>query len=186
MIGLPGLVIEGIFTHLSVADGASEWEVTYTAEQLAAFEGVLADLHATGIDIPLVHALNSAGLLHGVRVGSSRLQVEPSTFNLQPVTRTLVRTGIAVYGLDPSSQVRCPPDFRPALAWKTQIAQVKELPPGSAVGYGAAYRTEGQERIAVIPVGYADGFRRRRNIGAQCSCAASARRSWAACAWIRR
>ena len=85
---------------------------------------------------------------------------KPSTFNLQPVTRTLVRTGIAVYGLDPSPQVRCPPDFRPALAWKTQIAQVKELPPGSHVGYGAAYRTEGQERIAVIPVGYADGFRR--------------------------
>ncbi len=160
LIGLPGLIIEGIFTHLSVADGASEWEVAYTAEQLAAFDGVLADLNAAGIDIPLVHALNSAGLLHGLKVESSKLQVEPSTFNLQPATRTLVRTGIAVYGLDPSPQVRCPPDFRPALAWKTQIAQVKELPPGSHVGYGAAYRTEGQERIAVIPVGYADGFRR--------------------------
>ena len=65
LIGLPGLVIEGIFTHLSVADGASEWEVAYTAEQLAAFDGVLADLDAAGIDIPLVHALNSAGLLPG-------------------------------------------------------------------------------------------------------------------------
>ena len=168
LIGLPGLVIEGIFTHLSVADGASEWEVAYTAEQLAAFDGVLADLRAAGIDIPLVHALNSAGLLQaGVRSQGSgirdqeagaRENLQRSTFNLQPAT--LVRTGIAVYGLDPSPQVRCPPDFRPALAWKTQIAQVKELPPGSHVGYGAAYRTEGQERIAVIPVGYADGFRR--------------------------
>jgi alanine racemase len=74
--------------------------------------------------------------------------------------QTLVRSGIAVYGLDPSPQVRCPPGFRPALAWKTQIAQVKELPPGSYVGYGAAYRTTGRQRIAVIPVGYADGFRR--------------------------
>jgi alanine racemase len=46
------------------------------------------------------------------------------------------------------------------LAWKTQVAQVKELPPGSFVGYGATYRTSGCERIAVIPVGYADGFRR--------------------------
>ncbi|MGC8782085.1 MAG: alanine racemase C-terminal domain-containing protein, partial [Anaerolineae bacterium] len=68
--------------------------------------------------------------------------------------------GIAVYGLDPSPQVRCPADFRPALVWKTQVAQVKELPPGSYVGYGATYRTGGWERIAVIPVGYADGFRR--------------------------
>ncbi|MCU0500751.1 MAG: alanine racemase, partial [Anaerolineae bacterium] len=160
LIALPGLVIEGIFTHLSVADGATEWEVAYTTEQLAAFDGVLADLRAAGIDIPLAHALNSAGLLNGWKVQGSRFQAEPSTFNLQPATRSLVRAGIAVYGLDPSPQVRCPPDFRPALAWKTQIAQVKELPPGSHVGYGAAYRTEGQERIAVIPVGYADGFRR--------------------------
>jgi alanine racemase len=78
------------------------------------------------------------------------------TFNLQ----RLVRSGIAVYGLDPSPQVRCPADFRPALSWKTQVAQVKELPPGSRVGYGGTYITRGAERIAVIPVGYADGFRR--------------------------
>jgi alanine racemase len=56
--------------------------------------------------------------------------------------------------------VRCPADFRPALAWKTQVAQVKDLPAGSHVGYGATYRTAGPARIAVIPVGYADGFRR--------------------------
>ena len=143
--------------------------MAYTAEQLAAFDGVLTDLRAAGIDIPLVHALNSAGLL---QAGSTNQEQDPgsrqeSAEDLCPQSaidvrnpQSLVRTGIAVYGLDPSPQVRCPPDFRPALAWKTQIAQVKELPPGSHVGYGAAYRTQGQERIAVIPVGYADGFRR--------------------------
>jgi alanine racemase len=73
---------------------------------------------------------------------------------------TLFRPGIAVYGLQPSAGVRLPEGFRPALAWKTQVAQVKELPEGSYVGYGATYRTPGLERIAVIPVGYADGFRR--------------------------
>jgi len=139
---LPGLVVEGIFTHLSVADGTSQWEEEYTRQQLNSFNRVLDELTAAGIKIPLVHAANSAALL---RMYSRH---------------TLVRPGIAVYGLDPSPQVRCPPDFRPALTWKTQIAQVKELPPGSYVGYGAAYRTEGAERIAVIPVGYADGFRR--------------------------
>jgi len=171
LIELPSLVIEGIFTHLSVADGATEWEMAYTAEQLAAFDDVLTDLNAAGIDIPLVHALNSAGLLQaGIRNQGSGIRDQEAGFsrgscarNPQSAIRnpqSLVRTGIAVYGLDPSPQVRCPVDFRPALAWKTQIAQVKELPPGSHVGYGAAYRTEGQERIAVIPVGYADGFRR--------------------------
>jgi alanine racemase len=140
---LPGLVVEGIFTHLAVADGTGDFEETYTGGQLAAFDGLLRELDRSGMAIPLAHAANSAGLLRaGPRPGN------------------LVRAGIAVYGLDPSPQVRCPPDFRPALAWKTQIAQVKELPPGSYVGYGATYRTAGRERIAVIPVGYADGFRR--------------------------
>jgi alanine racemase len=74
--------------------------------------------------------------------------------------QTLFRPGIAVYGLHPSADVQLPEGFRPALAWKTQVAQVKELPAGSYVGYGATYRTSGPERIAVIPVGYADGFRR--------------------------
>ncbi len=150
LAALPGVTIEGIFTHFSVADGASEWERDYTVEQAAAFDQVLAELTAAGIHVPLVHAENSAALLSR-RAPRSTLHASRST---------LVRTGIAVYGLDPSPQVRCPADFRPALAWKTQVAQVKELPAGSAVGYGATYRTAGTERIAVIPVGYADGFRR--------------------------
>jgi alanine racemase len=72
----------------------------------------------------------------------------------------MVRLGIAMYGLHPSEQVPCPPDFRPALAFKSQVAQVKTLPPGSFVSYGNTYQTVGQQRIAVVPVGYADGFRR--------------------------
>ena len=148
---LPGLVVEGIFTHLSVADSEESWEQTYTAGQLTAFETLLAQMSEAGIHLPLRHAANSAALLRGLAIGST------GTPGTQP---TLVRAGIAVYGLDPSPEVRCPADFRPGLAWKTQIAQVKSLPPDSRVGYGATYRTNGYERIAVIPVGYADGFRR--------------------------
>jgi alanine racemase len=151
LANLPGLAVEGIFTHLSVADGTNEWEESYTAEQLTAFDHVLGQLAAAGIDVPLVHGLNSAGLLHYAR---------QAPYATPPPNHMLVRCGIAIYGLDPSIQVRCPPDFRPALAWKTQVAQVKELPEGSYVGYGATYRTQGTARIAVIPVGYADGFRR--------------------------
>jgi Alr-MurF fusion protein len=170
---LPGLVVEGIFTHLSVADGASEWETAYTAGQLAAFDEVLAELVSAGIEIPLVHAENSAALIRTVKRedvdpeetmddGPWTMVSQPSSMGDRPspIVHRLVRCGIAVYGLDPSPQVRCPPDFRPALSWKTQVAQVKELPPGSRVGYGGTYVTQGIERIAVIPVGYADGFRR--------------------------
>jgi alanine racemase len=159
LTGLPGLSVEGIFTHLAVADGASEWESAYTDGQLLAFRRVLSGLRTAGIHIPLVHVLNSAGLLRPGG-GVSALGGGPANGGPQPAFQVLVRPGIAVYGLDPSPQVRCPPDFRPALTWKTQIAQVKTLPAGSYVGYGGSYRTTAQARIAVIPVGYADGFRR--------------------------
>ncbi len=159
LAALPGVAVEGVFTHLAVSDGETEFEVEYTARQLAAFHGLLDSLAAAGIRIPLVHAANSAGLLaaQGDRL---RNAVVARAAGAPLAAHTLARAGIAVYGLDPSPGVRCPEGFRPALAWKTQIAQVKTLPPGSYVGYGATYRTAGEERIAVIPVGYADGFRR--------------------------
>jgi alanine racemase len=161
--GLPGLVMEGIFTHLAVADGTRDWETAYTAGQLTAFHVVLDELAAAGIEIPLVHAENSAALLRNVRgEDTKRDDVNPPRASgmISAIRNRLVRCGIVVYGLDPSPQVPCPPDFRPALSWKTQVAQVKELPPGSRVGYGGTYVTGGIEHIAVIPVGYADGFRR--------------------------
>lgn len=149
---LPGLLLEGIFTHLSVADGGAEWEQAYTADQLRQFEQMLAALAARSIRFPLVHGVNSAGLLDAT--GGFLAPAAPLA------AHTLVRAGIAVYGLHPSSAVRLPPDFRSALAWKTQVAQVKTLPAGSRVSYGGTYVTAGPQQIAVIPVGYADGFRR--------------------------
>jgi alanine racemase len=136
---LPNLVIEGIFTHFSVADS----DPAYTHWQAERFRGVLQALAEEGIDIPLVHAANSAAIL----------SLPESHFGM-------VRLGIAMYGLHPSPQVRCPSDFRPALSFKTEVAQVKTLAPGSYVSYGNTYQTKDWQRIAVIPVGYADGFRR--------------------------
>jgi alanine racemase len=136
---LPNLVIEGIFTHFSVADS----DPAYTRWQADRFRQVLQALEEEGIQLSLIHAANSAAIL----------SLPESHF-------TMVRLGIAMYGLHPSSQVRCPPDFRPALSFKTEVAQVKLLAPGSFVSYGNAYQTTDWQRIAVIPVGYADGFRR--------------------------
>ena len=140
---LPGIVVEGIFSHFSVADSDDPAHEAHNAAQLAAFEAVLAELRSAGLLPPLVHMANSAATL-------SR---PASHFNM-------VRLGVALYGLQPSTAVPLPPAFRPALSWKTQVAQVKTLPAGSPVSYGNTFHTERETRLAVIPVGYADGFRR--------------------------
>ncbi|MBF6590496.1 MAG: alanine racemase, partial [Ktedonobacterales bacterium] len=137
---LPGLLVEGVFTHFATADSADR---TYTQRQLDRFTAVLAALEAAGLRPPLVHAANSA-----------------ATLTLPEARFDLVRPGVALYGLHPSEEVRLPAGFRPALGFKTQVAQVKEIPPGEGISYGATYITTAPTRIAVLPVGYADGFRR--------------------------
>jgi alanine racemase len=137
---LPGLELEGIFSHFSVADAK---DLSYTSTQLARFQAVLAELAEAGVRFQFVHCANSAAML---RLPESRFG--------------MVRLGLAMYGLQPSPSVKLPNGFRPALTWKTSIAQVKTLPKGSYVSYGNTYQTKKDERIAVIPVGYADGFRR--------------------------
>jgi alanine racemase len=147
-LDLPRIVVEGLFTHLAVADmpdarGVPGWGRDYTLRQLKAFEQVVAELAGAGIEMRYIHAANSA----------AAFAFPQSRFNM-------VRPGIALYGLDPSPEVPCPPGFEQALSFKTQVAQVKELPAGSYVSYGCTYQTTAPAHIAVIPVGYADGFRR--------------------------
>jgi Alr-MurF fusion protein len=136
---LRNLVVEGIFTHFSAADS----DPHYTQEQLRVFGDVLKPLRAGGFQFKYIHAANTAAIL----------SLPESHFNM-------VRAGIGLYGLDPSLDVPLPGDFLPAMTWKTAIAQVKTLPPGTPVGYNNTYQTKTTEQIAVIPVGYADGFRR--------------------------
>lgn len=143
LVTIPGLAIEGLFTHFSVADSLQPEHLAHTRSQLDQFQHLLARLTAAGLRPPLVHAANSAAML------------------AHPDSRfDMVRLGIALYGLAPSADVPLPAGFRPVLSWKTQVAQVKTLPPGATVSYGNAYRTARKTTVAVIPVGYADGFRR--------------------------
>lgn len=137
----PELSLEGAFTHLANAD---EPERDTTAWQIERFTGLIDALQASGLRPGLVHAANSAGTLYFPK----------ARFDL-------VRPGIAIYGLHPSAEAPLPDGFRAALSWKAQLASVKELPAGHGIGYGYRYVTSGPERIGVIPVGYADGLRRR-------------------------
>jgi alanine racemase len=137
---MPGLVVEGVFTHFATADSADQ---TYALRQLERFESVLAALDERGLRPPLVHAANSA-----------------ATLALPQARFDMVRPGVAIYGLAPSAEVRLPGEFRPALAFKTQVAQVKDVPASEGISYGATYVTTRTTTVAVLPVGYADGFRR--------------------------
>ena len=137
---LPGLQLEGIFTHFAMADALDQ---THTHLQLARFQNVLQVLEEKSIRPPLAHAANSAAML-----------------TLPEARLDMVRPGIALFGLHPSEEVSLPETFRPALSFKTQVSQVKAIPAGECISYGCTFYTERPTTIAVLPVGYADGFRR--------------------------
>lgn len=134
------LILEGIYTHFAKADVEDRSHVQL---QLARFQRILQALDENGLRPPIVHASNSA-----------------ATLTLPEAHFDMVRPGIAIYGLDPSSYVHVPDGFRAALSFKTQISQVKWIPTGEGISYGSSYITEHPVRVAVLPVGYADGFRR--------------------------
>jgi alanine racemase len=136
------LDVEGVFTHFSVADSTDPFHRDHTDTQLGRFVRILSELDAIGLLPPIVHCANSAAILS-----------RPDTHF------DMVRLGIALHGLNPSSVVPCPPGFRRALSFLTTVAQVKNYAPGTPISYGNTYRTEAEQTIAVIPVGYADGFR---------------------------
>jgi alanine racemase len=137
---MPCVHLEGIFTHLACAD---EPDPTPTLGQLSRFQSTLEALAEAGIRPAWIHAANSA----------AALAFPQSRYNI-------VRAGVALYGVHPSSHVTLPPSFRPALSWKARLVSCKVLPAGWGVSYGMEYRTTREETIGVIPVGYADGWRR--------------------------
>lgn len=138
---LPGLAIEGLFTHFATADSA---DTSYTELQLRRFRELIAALEEAGVEIPLKHAANSAALI----------QDPGSHFDL-------VRPGIATYGLQPSSEWRRGDlDLRPVLQWKTRIIQLKDVPAGFGVSYGITYTTQRPTILAAVAVGYGDGLSR--------------------------
>ncbi len=138
---MPNIRIEGMFTHLARADEADK-RPTY--RQLERFERMSRLVRERGVDIPMLHCSNSAGIL-----------------DLPEANLDMVRAGITLYGLHPSEDVHMERvDSRPVLSLKSRLAHVKWLPAGSGISYGATYVTDGPRLIATIPVGYGDGYAR--------------------------
>lgn len=141
IIRMPGLEIEGVFTHFACADVAGN---TYTRQQFALFSEILSSMSRAGIDIPIKHAANSGALIN-----------HPETH------LDMVRPGIALYGLYPSREVgKNRARLHPAMTLKATIVTVKTVPAHFKISYGCTYETNTETRIATIPVGYADGYNR--------------------------
>ena len=137
---LPGLKAEGLFSHFATADCADLSRAKKQAELFAAFDAMLKD---RGVNIPIRHLDNSAGLMN---------------FDCR---YEMVRSGIVTYGMYPSTEVsRELLKLEPALQWVSRVTHVKTLEPGREISYGGTFVTTRNTVVATIPVGYADGYRR--------------------------
>lgn len=138
--GLPGIQIEGIFTHFSKAD---EEDPDFTREQLRRFTEFTDRLKSRGIQIPLRHCSNSAG-----------------TLRFREADLNMVRAGIMLYGLHPSKETEKNAALRPAMELKSHITCIREILPGTAVSYGGTYTADSVRRVATVCAGYGDGYPR--------------------------
>ncbi|HJC09564.1 MAG TPA: alanine racemase [Candidatus Blautia merdigallinarum] len=138
---LPGVKIEGLFTHFARAD-EEKTEPAY--RQLEKFQEFQKALEARGLEIPLCHCSNSAGI---IRMPEANLNA--------------VRAGVILYGLYPSEEVeREPVPLKPLMELKSHIAYIKTVEAGVQISYGGTFTTQRETRVATIPVGYADGYAR--------------------------
>jgi len=139
------LVLEGVMTHFSQSD---ETDKTFANLQFARYQEVLQQIAAAGVNVKLRHTCNSGGFL-----------------DLPHAHLDMVRVGILLYGVLPSQVCRRIPGIEPVMSVKAKIAAIQKLKPGEVVGYGMRYKAETQRRLAVLPIGYGDGFPRVRNEG---------------------
>lgn len=138
---LPGLKPEGIFTHFSSADCADG--EAFTRIQYDLFLSVTERLRGRGIEFPLRHCSNSAAIL------------DYPEMNLD-----MVRAGVILYGMYPSSAVSRRIPLLPVMELKTVVSMVKALPAGTPVSYSRTFETTGPTTLATVPIGYADGYPR--------------------------
>jgi len=145
----PELVLEGISSHFANIEDTTKHD--YPRRQLEAYEAACRTLRSSGVRVPVKHMSCTA-----------------STILFPETEFSMARVGIGLYGYWPSKETyvsclqkkRRPLSLRPVLSWRARIAQVKRVPPDSCVGYGCTYKTTRPTVLAVIPVGYFDGYDR--------------------------
>jgi alanine racemase len=133
-------------THFAQSDEADK---SFALLQISRFDEVMRALKRGGIEVPCQHLCNSGGFL-----------------DLPAAHRDMVRAGILMYGIFPSSVCRRIAGIQPVMSVKARIAAIQHLKAGEVVGYGMRYTAPSPRRIAILPIGYGDGFPRVRNAGA--------------------
>jgi len=137
---LPGLKPEGVFMHFAVADKSKNGK-EFTRLQYDRFHAGVKYLERNGFAFLLRHCCNSAAIF------------EYPEYHLD-----MVRAGIVLYGLSPSSEVRHLPDLRPVMTLKSMVSNIKMVYPSDTISYGRTFTANCEMRIATVPIGYADGF----------------------------
>ncbi len=141
------LNVDGMFTHLCVADSDDNEDIIFTKKQIKSFRNLAKKLQ--DLNLPYVHCYNSAAGLKYLN--------DDENFDL---IDNIVRLGIILYGLKPSSEVIVPRGIEPALCWKSVVSMVKKIKPGETIGYGRTYKVGKESIIATVATGYADGLNR--------------------------
>ena len=136
--GMPGIQLQGVFSHLAMSDALDK---SFAFLQIERFESVRRELDKT--IVPLWHMVNSGG-----------------TLDLPQAHYDMVRVGLMTYGYFPSYQVQRPFELKPAMHVRARIAVVRNIERGDSVGYGRKFMAESSEKIAVLPLGYSDGYSR--------------------------
>ncbi len=134
------LRVEGLMTHLADADGDDH---SFSDQQLARFRAAVETVHQAGFTVPLIHAANSSAI---VRYPAAHFSA--------------VRPGLMLYGYHTLPPLVSTPELRPVLSLSTTVAQVRTLSPGASISYNRTFTAKRPTRIAVLPIGYADGFNR--------------------------
>ena len=137
---LPGLRVEGIFTHFASADEGDDGR-EYTLGQFNKFMTAINYLEAKGISFTIRHCANSAAI-----------------FDYPEMHLDMVRAGIVLYGLQPSGVLHNPGDLQPVLTLKTIIDHIKTVQSGDCISYGREFKADHEMKVATIPIGYADGL----------------------------
>jgi alanine racemase len=137
---LKAVKVVGIFSHFSRAESV---EGEYTRKQVEIFNHVVRRLREEGIAPPLIHLANSA-----------------ATIALPAAYFNMVRPGLMLYGVYPTSAMTARISLKPVLSWKTRILQLKKVPSNTSISYGQTFTTKHDSLIATLPVGYADGYPR--------------------------
>lgn len=144
------LKVCGIYTHLCAADSMQEDDIAFTKEQLNDFHSLLEQLKQHRIILPKIHIQSSYGIL-----------------NYSEVECSYARIGIALYGVlsSPDNKTNIQPELRPVLSLKTRVVLIRQVAAGESIGYGRAFSASRNTRVAVLPIGYADGVPRSLSCG---------------------